>query len=187
MKTLKPLCFTVSAILSIALSSCSSAFFAGENYARMSEKPSAAKIAVLDFEQEGFLEGEKLGRFAADELTTALFLKKKFDVADRSQVRAQLAAKSLAIAALRADEITALGQALDSDYLLLGKINRLNAHDFNPEKDQDLYLQITLRIISCGDGAVMGMVSRRESSRAEPREFVSDMLHRMAGAVKVKH
>ena len=35
------------------------------------------RVAVLDFEEQGFLNGEKLGGFMADELTASLFMKKK--------------------------------------------------------------------------------------------------------------
>ena len=45
------------------------------------------RIAVLDFEQEGFVIGAKFENLAADQLTTALYLLQKLAVVDRAQVQ----------------------------------------------------------------------------------------------------
>lgn len=144
------------------------------------------KIAVLDFEPEGFLTGEKLGSFAADELTAALFLQRKFHVVDRAQVKAGVLDANLANGTVATDEVKKLGQSLGVDYLILGKISRLNENDFAPDERKNLYLQITFRLISTRDGAVIGVFSRRAKSKNEPRRFVSDVLYRMASEVKRK-
>ncbi|MGH7601349.1 MAG: hypothetical protein ACREOI_33740, partial [bacterium] len=69
-------------------------------------------VAVLDFEQDGFLGGEKIGSFAADELTAALFLRKKFEAIDRAQVKAGAHELNLSNGMMPADAIKKLGQAL---------------------------------------------------------------------------
>jgi curli biogenesis system outer membrane secretion channel CsgG len=143
-------------------------------------------VAVLDFEQDGFLGGEKLGGFAADELTAALFLKKKFEVVDRARVKAGVLDMNLANGIMPADAIKKLGQTLGADYLVLGKITRLNDNDFDPGRRDHLDVQITFRRISTRDGAVIGVLSRRGTSKGDTKKFVSDMLGEMAGAVKVK-
>ncbi len=143
-------------------------------------------VAVLDFEQEGFLGGEKLGGFAADELTAALFLKKKFDVVDRAQVKAGVLELNLSNGIMPADAIKKLSQTLGADYLVLGKITRLNDNDFDPGRRDHLHVQITFRLISTRDGVVIGILSRRGTSKGDTKKFVSDMLSGMAGAVKVK-
>lgn len=143
-------------------------------------------VAVLDFEQEGFLGGEKLGSFAADELTTALFLKKKFEVVDRAQVKAGVLAKNLAITAMKTSEVVALGKALNTDYFIFGKLCRLDEQDFDSEKSRDVNLQISFRLISTQDGAVAGIVSAREKGKTEMRKFISEVISRMAIAVKLK-
>jgi hypothetical protein len=144
------------------------------------------KAAVLDFEQEGFLAGEKLGSFAADELTAALFLQKKFEVVDRAQVKAGVLTAGLSNGTAPTEEVKKLGHSLGVDYLIFGKISRLNENDFAPDKRKNLYLQIAFRLISARDGAVIGVFSRRARSKDEPRRFVSDALYLMASEVKVK-
>jgi curli biogenesis system outer membrane secretion channel CsgG len=150
----------------------------------LKEHPRTA--AVLDFEQEGFLGGEKLGGFAADELTAALFLKKKFEVVDRARVKAGAFELNLANGIMPMDAIKKLGQTLGADYLVLGKITRLNDNDFDPGRRDHLLMQITFRLISTRDGAVIGVLSRRGTSKGDTKKFVSDVLGEMAGAVKAK-
>ncbi len=142
--------------------------------------------AVLDFEQDSFLGGEKLGSLAADELTAALFLRKKFEVVDRAQVKAGVLDMNFSNGITPADGIKKLGQTLGADYLVLGKITRLNDNDFDPDRRNHLHIQITFRLLSTRDGAVIGVLSRRGRSKDELKKFVSDMLSEMAGSVKVK-
>lgn len=150
----------------------------------LKEHPRTA--AVLDFEQDGFLGGEKLGSFAADELAAALFLKNKFEVVDRAQVKAGVLELNLSNGIMPADAIKKLGQTLGADYLVLGKITRLNDNDFNPDRRNHLLMQITFRLISIRDGAVIGVLSRRGTSQGDTKKFVSDRLGEMAGSVKMK-
>jgi hypothetical protein len=143
-------------------------------------------VAVLDFEQDGFLGGEKIGGFAADELTAALFLRKKFEAVDRAQVKAGALELNLANGMMPADAIKKIGYSLQADYLVLGKISRLNDNDFDPDKRNHLLLQISFRLISTRDGAVLGVLSRRGTSKGDTKKFISDMLGEMAGSINVK-
>lgn len=143
-------------------------------------------VAVLDFEQEGFISGGKLDQFAADELTTLLFLKKKARVVDRSQVTAVFADKGISSSVMNIDQIRQLGQALNADYLILGKIIRFDEEMFDPENKEEVSIQITFRIISTEDGSVAGMANLKRSRKGEVKSIVGDMLEEMAGTVKLK-
>jgi curli biogenesis system outer membrane secretion channel CsgG len=149
-------------------------------------KEHSISVAVLDFELDGFLGGEKMGGFAADELTAALFLKKKFEVVDRARVKAGALELNLANGIMPADAIKKLSQPLGADYLILGKITRLNDNDFDPGSRNHLHAQITFRLISARDGAVIGVLSRRGTSKGDTKKFVSDMLGEMASSMKAK-
>lgn len=153
--------------------------------ARLALEPAAIKIAVLDFAQEGFLGGEKLGSFAADELTQAFFVERKFAVVERAQIKAALLAANFTTAAIATREVAALGTTWDADYLILGKLTRLNTADFDPERNKSLALQISFRVIAVRDGAVIGVVSQREESSVPPRKFIGDVIRAMAHAVKL--
>ena len=86
--------FTITFLMLLFLVFHCSALRTGERESR-SDKEEAITVAVLDFEQEGFINSGGLHQFAADELTTLLFLKKKARVVDRSQVTATLVDRKL--------------------------------------------------------------------------------------------
>jgi curli biogenesis system outer membrane secretion channel CsgG len=146
----------------------------------------AQKIAVLDFEQQGFLGGEKLGRFAADELTSALFLKQKIKVVDRAHVRAKVLERNLSSSILNDDNVRELGLAMSSDFLILGKIIRFNREELGSDEDTPVLLQITFRIISVKDGSVIGIVYRQDQKRGEPEKILSNIIWQMAGEVEIE-
>ena len=147
---------------------------------------SRVRIAVLDFEQEGFLAGERLGGYAAEELTAALFAQKKFSVVDRAQVKAGLHALQLSAAAMSVAEIKKLGELLQADYVVLGKLHALNRASLDPEDDKSLHLQIRFRLIAVREGEMLGVFSERGKSKSEPEEYISRVLNNMASAVKFK-
>lgn len=147
---------------------------------------SRARIAVLDFEQEGVLAGEKLGGFAADELTAALFAQKKFAVVDRAQVQAAVHTLQLSVAIISAVEIKKLGESLQADYLALGKLQCLRRADFDSAQEKSARVQISFRLLAARNGEVLGVFAQRGNCKGQPAEFISNALHEMAGAVKFK-
>ena len=144
------------------------------------------KIAVLDFEEQGFLGGEKLGRFAAEELTTALFIKQNLKVVDRAQVTAIMVETQFSPSILDVKSIQQLGEKLESDYLILGCITRFDKENFDPETNGRISVQITIRIISTRNGEVVGMISRQSTKKEEPKIIVGKMVEAMAGFVRFK-
>lgn len=141
-------------------------------------------IAVLDFEQEGFVRGGKLGSFAADELTSALFIKKKINVVDRAQVKAKIMERGFHPHVMDNKTVQELGQILNADCLILGKITEMGGIDIGMEEEQKHRIQITFRLILTSSGEVIGMVSREVTKKGEAKQIVGKMLHRMAKRVK---
>lgn len=161
------------------------AFFQSGKTESWFQRQSARVIAVLDFEQEGFVEGGKLGVFAADELTSALFIRKKVDVVDRSQIKAKIMEKGLHPNVMDNKAIQELGRILNADCLILGKITEMSGIDIGLEEEQKHRIQITFRLISTSSGEVIGMVSQEVAKKGEARQIVGKMLHNMAKKVKL--
>ena len=141
-------------------------------------------VAVFDFEQEGFLAGEKLGGFAADELSLALFTGNNWEIIDRAQVKAATLQLNLETSALSVDQIKSFERVTRADLLILGKLIRLDANNFDPEKRDSSSIEIAFRLISAGDGSVVGMFSRFAKCKGELRKFLSEQLNRMSGLVR---
>lgn len=158
---------------------------AGESDSRFSTQNNR-QIAVLDFEQEGSVGISKYGGFAADELTTALFIKKKIPVVDRSQVKAKAAEKGIVAGAMSSKQIHDLGEELNADYLILGKIVFLNGQIVAPEAEEKTTFAITIRLLSTKDGSVAGMVNREESKKGNLENLIRELIRDMAGDVELK-
>ncbi len=173
--------FTLTSVILLFLIFYCSAFNKGNGNVKRT-----ITIAVLDFEQEGFLNNGRLNQFASDELTTSLYLKKKAKVIDRSQVTAVLAYRKISSSILSTDEIKQLGTALDADYLILGKITRYDEEIFNPENRDELSIQITFRIISTEDGSVTGIVDLKQTKNGDVKSIISDMLNKMTSSLKLE-
>ena len=144
-----------------------------------------AHIAVLDFVQNGFFNGEKLGPFAADELTAALFIQRRLRVKDRAQVKANMAEQRISPSQFSTNEIKEFGQTLGADFLILGEITRLDGLSVDTENDGRMSIQIMFRIVSSEDGDVIGIVTRRGSQKTESKKIVSEMIGKMAGSVRL--
>ncbi len=161
------------------------AFFQSGKTESWFQKKSARVITVLDFEQEGFVEGGKLGIFAADELTSALFIKKKVNVVDRSQVKAKVMEKGFHSNVMDNKAIQELGRILNADCLILGKITEMSGIDIGLEEEQKHRIQITFRLISTSSGEVIGMVSQEVAKKGEAKQIVGKMLRNMTKRVKL--
>lgn len=143
------------------------------------------RIAVLDFEQEGMLGGEKLGSFAADELTAALFLQGRVGVIDRAQVRAAMLAGNFTTIYLSATEVQKLGELLKADYLILGKITSVGQQNFLSNNEVNFRLRVICRVLAVSDGRVMGVVQYQKKCKNNIREVVNEVIVDMATAIKL--
>jgi curli biogenesis system outer membrane secretion channel CsgG len=141
-------------------------------------------VAVLDFEQDNIIGGEKLGAYAADELTTALFINRKLKVIDRTLVKSKTIEKNVSPSAMTADGIHDLASALNADFLILGQITRQDAAGTDPLNSEKIHMGITLRILSGKDGSVVGMVTKSVSKKGRMQEIVANALRQMAEEVK---
>jgi curli biogenesis system outer membrane secretion channel CsgG len=143
-------------------------------------------LAVLDFEQEGYLKGEKIGGFAADELTTALFVGRSHKVADRSLVRMKEQETGFTQAAVAVQDVRDLAAALGADFLVFGKITDLNAADADPQGTGKTTMEVTIRVLDARNAEVVGMAVKRVSKKGPVREIVRDMIYRMSESIRLE-
>jgi hypothetical protein len=142
-------------------------------------------IAVLDFEQEGFLGGEKWGAFAADELTTALFVRNQMKIVDRALVKGKMLEKNATPAAMSIKAIQDLCAGLNADFIVLGKIARLDSETDDPEHSGKIHFQVTFRVLSVKDGSAVGMVMKRITVKGPIPPSISYALYQMAEEVRL--
>lgn len=141
-------------------------------------------IAVLDFEQEGFIGGDRLGGFAADELTSALFIKRKLKVVDRVLIKAKMLEMNIDRSAMTVHVIRSLASMLNADCFVLGKIVRTDSENIEPAANVRIRFQISFRILSAKDGSVIGMVTKRLSKKGDIQQILSDAIYKMAEEVR---
>ncbi|MBN1781864.1 hypothetical protein JW948_12105 [bacterium] len=154
-------------------------------HARMSME-FARVTAVLTFEQEGFMGGQGLGTLAADELTHALFLEKKYKVVDRSHVLSVQMKHQIAAPVLETADIQKLGTLLDADFIILGKITRLSDAIPTSQEGEAAKIHIAFRILSTRDAAVVGVVDYQSPCKKNIQEHVKDMIAKMAAKVDIR-
>ena len=147
----------------------------------------ARRIAVLDFEQEGFLSGQRLGRFAADELTSVLFIRQGLRIVDRAQIRAKVIDKKITATAMGVDEVAQLGRELEADFLILGEITRLDGLGLDTDEDEEVIsVQVSFRVLTTGNGSVIGIVTKQGSSKRDIKILVADLIKKMSDAVQLE-
>jgi curli biogenesis system outer membrane secretion channel CsgG len=141
-------------------------------------------VAVLDFDQQGFISGDKIGGFAADELTTALFINRSLKVVDRALVRAATLQKNLSPSTMTAEDICGLASALKADLIVLGNITRLDSETTDPQGNGAIHAQLTIRILSAKDGSVIGMATDSISKKGELQAIIGKAVKEMAEDVR---
>ena len=174
----------LSCLLIAFCSHCAYAPFSTVNSQMVMED--ARVIAVLNFEQDGFMAGEKIGGFAADELTSALFLNRKAKVVDRSNVRAVLSKNEVTQPAFESKDIEQIGRLLDTDFIILGKIIRLSGDTPIPEDNPRMMIQIVFRILAVRNGTLIGVVENKKTCSHEIQQCIQQMIREMAERVDIR-
>lgn len=141
-------------------------------------------FAVLDFEQEGFMGGDRIGQYIADELTTALFIKHNYKIVDRAQVRDAVIERKITTSVLNPMEIRELGTALNADFLILGKLIRLNKAELADVDKTGFSFQVTFRVIAVKDGSVIGFVDHQGSGTGDVQPVLKQAIDEMTRQVK---
>ena len=104
---------------------------------------------------------------------------------DRGLVKGKVAEMSFSSVRLDIDEIRELGLALGTDFLIFGKIEKLDQNEIDPANQEKLIIQITFRLISSKDGAVAGMVTKSVNKKGDVKIIVKGMIEDMVGEVDV--
>ncbi len=124
-------------------------------------------VAVINFATQGSFIDLSIGKNAADRLTDALFLKKNIRVVDRSKVNDALIDMEIKTPeSLSNEQLKSMGQRLNANYLILGRIVQTTDKEFMTSKN-DLGLYITFRIISVADSDVVGMGSYKTTYKKD--------------------
>ena len=166
----------------ILFSRCSMfTLFGTEAYSRSLD---SVKLAVLDFEVEGTLLEDRLGAFVADEMTTALFVKKKINVVDRSQVEAKVKSMHVSVASITPEEIHRFGDAIGAHYLVFGKITGMDNAMIDPGKRGGSTVRVVCRMIDVPSGNVVGMIQRKCAYKDGLKKELSKTIQKMASAVR---
>lgn len=181
----KDMYYLSSMCLLSLLCSCS---FLGDPHVTSRISPNeTVRIGVLDFSHEGNLGiSGKLGSYVADRLTNSLFIKKQYDVVDRTIVKAAMVKSKLSPEILDKDQISALGEELRADYLIVGKIVELTNPLENLEDDENWSLEISFRVLDTRTHAVKGVVRTQEKGRREKKVILGKVIDRMAGTVRIR-
>ncbi len=141
------------------------------------------RVAVMNFQTEGTYLANNVGKAIADKLTEILFLNGEYKVIDRSAVKntiTQLGIQSVEL--LSTEDIMNIGQKLQANYLILGRIEQISNQEFISRKD-DMQMNISFRIISTTDAEVIGMASYsvfyNENIIARLDDALEDIVSRM--------
>ncbi|MCA9733971.1 MAG: hypothetical protein H6696_14385 [Deferribacteres bacterium] len=140
------------------------------------------RYAVLDFEQDGLIGGNKLGIFAADYLTNLLFERKKQQVIDRAQIRAAVTVQNVSNLALSPVLVKKLGVHLNADYIILGKLVRLNKPVFS-ESGNELDMEITIRVLSVHNGTLVDLASKRSKKKKQAKYLIRSIMGKLIKSI----
>lgn len=139
-------------------------------------KRKEAKMAVLHFGGKGV--SKTLRYLAADELTTLLYVGKKYSVVDRSLVNAVVQEFEIENPYfLSKEKLITVSDSLSANVIVLGLIE--NEKDPGVLEKGENHFTITLRFLDGKSSDVMGMIYEKESSFEPPFKVVPGMLVRM--------
>lgn len=139
-------------------------------------KRKEVKMVVLHFSGKGV--SRTLRYLAADELTTLLYVNKKYEVVDRSLVNA--VAQEFEIENpyfLSKEKLITMSDSLSANVIVLGSIE--NEKDPGVLEKGENHFKITLRFLDGKSSDVIGMIYEKESSFEPPFKVVPGMLVRM--------
>lgn len=124
-------------------------------------------VAVINFSVQGSFIENGIGKNAADRLTDALFLKKNLRVVDRSKVNDALVDMDIRTSeALSKEQLATIGQRLNANYLILGRIVQTTDKDF-VTSDSKMGLYISFRIVSTDNSDVVGMATYKTNYKED--------------------
>jgi hypothetical protein len=137
-------------------------------------------IAVINFSVQGSMVENGIGKNAADRLTDALFLKKNLRVIDRSKVNDALIDMEIkSPEALSGEQIISLGQRLNANYILLGRIVQTSDKDFITSKN-DMGLYVSFRIVSTDNSNVVGMATYKTTYKEDLFKEIDIAMNQLA-------
>jgi hypothetical protein len=139
-------------------------------------KHKEAKLAVLHFSGKGV--SRTLRYLAADELTTLLYVDKKYLVIDRSLVNAVVQEFEIENPYfLSKEKLITVSDSLSANVMVLGLIE--NEKDAGFLEKGENHFTITLRFLDGKSSDVIGMIYEKESSFEPPFKVIPGMLIRM--------
>lgn len=141
-------------------------------------------VAVINFSVQGSSISTGIGKNAADRLTDALFLKKNLRVIDRSKVNDALVDMEIKTSeALSKEQLANIGQRLNANYLILGRIVQSSDSDFLAS-DNKMGLYITFRIVATSNSDIVGMATYKTDYKDDLFKEIDIAMNQLAEELK---
>ena len=77
-----------------------------------------------------------------------------------------------------------MGNALNVDFLILGKLIRLNKAELADVDETGYSFQVTFRVLAVKDGSVIGIVNHHGAGKGEIQSILGQIIDEMASQVK---
>ena len=178
--------FNVTVIVCVSVL-CHCSFLGGPKVTARISSEDTIRIGVLDFSHQGSMGiSGKLGEYTADRLTSSLFIKKNYNVVDRTIIKAEMVKSKLSPEILDSEQISILGEALKADYLIVGDIVELTNQLEDMEEEEAWNMDISFRILDTRTGAVKGVVRTQEKGKGEKKVVLGEIIDKMAGSVRIR-
>jgi hypothetical protein len=139
--------------------------------------------AVLPFNVRGNNVSGRLGNLAADELTTALFIRKNIPIIDRSQVNHMLIQQQVNNPdVMSRQKLINLADSLRAAIVVLGFIEN-DSDILNPENHKNK-LTITVRFLSGKTGEILKIIRERSESKSNISDSLRSLILKVVEKVE---
>lgn len=124
------------------------------------------KIAILDFSNESRSSSRGLGKFFADRLTHELFRQERYEIVERGEIAAVLAAEKIdkAFDLLSTQDTKHIGTKLDADVLIVGVVTEYKQGNIEEGPSR---VGLLVKAVSCKDGHLVGMENIRKKGKGD--------------------
>ncbi|HZW40272.1 MAG TPA: hypothetical protein VFF33_13320 [Ignavibacteriaceae bacterium] len=124
----------------------------------MKEDITNSRIAILNFSTLGLKS--IYGKIIADRLSESFYINNNFAVVDRALINNSSKQQNLTSTEyLSSDQIKQIGFSLKADYIIIGKIEKIQQNNILNQKDERVELNLSFRFISVKSNDIIGMVS----------------------------
>jgi hypothetical protein len=137
-------------------------------------KDSDVRLAVMNFDYNGYGLSSKLALNVADNITADLFIKKRVNVVDRNLVREILIKdENVKRDKYSREDVKRIGSSLNATHIVFGSLYSAGSTE-DYYKTEKFHVDLTLRIVAVGNGEVVGVI--KQSTTNSNLELLLDKL-----------